>query len=222
MPVPPQQSKKQVREDQRAAKVAEYQRKQRAAKRNKVLAIVGASVGGAVVIGLVIALIAINTVPKVDPASISIQGLETWDDLPATHVATAVDYEAEYGMSPPAGGTHNSTWLNCGGYTEPQQNENAVHSLEHGAVWITYDATQVTGDDLTTLQNSVPKTYSLVSPYEGLPSPIVISAWGAQVELDGVDDPRLADFITKYKESPDGPEYGASCSGAIDGPGKIA
>jgi len=222
VPVPPQQSKKQVREDQRAAKVAEYQRKQRAAKRNKVLAIVGASVGGAVVIGLVIALIAINTVPKVDPASISIQGLETWDDLPATHVATAVDYEAEYGMSPPAGGTHNGTWLNCGVYTEPQQNENAVHSLEHGAVWITYDATQVTGDDLTTLQNSVPKTYSLVSPYEGLPSPIVISAWGAQVELDGVDDPRIQQFVDKFWRSADLAEQGAACTGAIDGPGKIS
>jgi hypothetical protein len=222
VPVPPEASKKQQREAARAEKVAEFKKKQAAGKRNRIIAIVAASIGGAAVIGLIIAFIVVTTVPKVDPASISIEGLQTFDDLPANHVTGAVDYEAEYGANPPAGGNHNQVWLNCGVYTEVQANENAVHALEHGAVWVTYDASQVTGDDLATLQDSVPSTFSLVSPYEGLPSPVVISAWGAQVDLDSVDDPRLEQFVDKFWRSADLPEQGAPCTGGVDGPGKIS
>jgi len=45
---------------------------------------------------------------------------------------------AKYDRNPPAGGAHNDVWLNCGVYGRPVRNENAVHALEHGAVWITY------------------------------------------------------------------------------------
>jgi hypothetical protein len=62
----------------------------------------------------------------------------------------------------------------------------------------------------------------VMSPYPGLQAPVVASAWGNQVELDGVDDPRLADFVTKFWRSADVPEPTATCSGAIDGPGRIA
>jgi hypothetical protein len=52
----------------------------------------------------------------------------------ANHVNGTVDYPT----SPPAGGNHNPVWQNCGFYTEAVVPELAVHSLEHGAVWITY------------------------------------------------------------------------------------
>jgi hypothetical protein len=107
-------------------------------------------------------------------------------------------------------------------YTEPQQNENAVHALEHGAVWVTYDPDALSESDIDTLRSQLPGTYIILSPYPGLDSPIVASAWAAQVKLDSVDDERLTDFVEKYWQSPTVPEPGASCSGAINGPGKIA
>jgi len=43
-----------------------------------------------------------------------------------------------YSVSPPVGGDHNAVWMNCGIYSQPVPTERAVHNLEHGAVWITY------------------------------------------------------------------------------------
>jgi len=222
VPVPPEQTTKQQREARRAEKVALLKKKQARDKRNLILGLVG---GGAVVlavIGLVIAVIAVNAVPKVDPQSIEVEGLQTFDNLPANHVDTAVDYAAEYDMTPPAGGNHAPVWLNCGIYTEAVPNENAVHDLEHGAVWVTYDPAVVTGDALTSLQDKMKSTYMVLSPFEGLPSPVVASAWGNQVQLDGADDPELTQFVNKFWKASTAPEPGAPCTGGIDGPGKIS
>jgi hypothetical protein len=49
-----------------------------------------------------------------------------------------------------------------------------------------------------------------------LPSPVVASAWGVQLQLDGVDDPYLPVFIAYYEEGPQNLEPGAACSGGTD------
>ncbi len=88
-------------------------------------------------------------------------------------------------MNPPAGGSHNPAWLNCGVYTEPQQNENAVHALEHGALWFTYNPDELTDEDVAASSRSqLPDTYIIVSPYPGLDAPVVVSGWGVQLKLD--------------------------------------
>jgi hypothetical protein len=47
---------------------------------------------------------------------------------------------------PPVGGIHSGIWQNCGIYDEPVLAKNAVHSMEHGAVWITYRPDLPAGD----------------------------------------------------------------------------
>jgi len=209
---------KQQREKRRAEKVAALKAKQEREKRRNLIAIGSAVVGALAVIAIVVSIVVTSAQPEVDPADIDIAGLETFEGLEPAHVDGVVDYE----QSPPAGGPHNGAWLNCGIYEEIVPSENAVHSLEHSAVWVTYDPAQVTDGALDALRNAMPDTYIILSPFEGLDAPVVASAWGTQVKLDGVDDPRLADFLIKYRLSPDAPEPGALCSGAIDGPGKVA
>lgn len=209
---------KQQREARRAEKVAALKAKQQKEKRRNLIAIASAVVGALAVIAIVVAVVVTSAQPEVDRADIDVTGVETFEQLAGQHVEGAVEYD----QTPPAGGPHAAAWLNCGIYEQQVPNENAVHSLEHGAVWVTYDPEQVTGGDLDALRDAMPSTYIILSPFEGLDAPVVASAWGAQVKLDGVDDERLADFITKYRQSPDAPEPGALCTQAVDGPGKIS
>lgn len=124
-----------------------------------------------------------------------------------------------YEQIPPVGGVHNSAWQNCGVYNEPIRSENAVHSLEHGAIWITYDPT-LPAAELEKLKALTKQSgYRLLSPFPGLTSSIVASAWGYQIKLQSADDPRLTSFIKKYEQNPAGPEPGAPCTGGVGEPG---
>jgi hypothetical protein len=215
---------KQQRDARRAEKVAAMKKQMARQRRNQRIGIISAIVGGVAVVAIVVSFIVVGSIPKANPDDIEIEGLQDFGtSLTAVHVGPdPVDYEADYGMNPPAGGNHFAAWLNCGVYSEPQTNENAVHSLEHGAVWVTYDPDEVDAAGVETLRAALPSTYVILSPYPDLPAPVVASAWNAQVELEGPDDERLEPFIQKFWKSADAPEPGASCTGAVDGPGRVA
>ena len=128
------------------------------------------------------------------------------------------DGELPYTESPPVGGPHNPIWQTCGYYAAPIPNWNGVHSLEHGAIWITYspDLPQDQIDQLR--QMAEEQSYILVSPYPGLSSPVVASFWNRQLALDGADDPGLGAFIQEYRLNRElTPEPGASCSNGNTG-----
>ncbi len=131
----------------------------------------------------------------------------------ANHTTDPVTYP----QNPPVGGDHNPEWLNCGIYDAPVHNENAVHSMEHGAVWVTYDPA-LSAADVEALRAQMPSSYVVLSPYPGLPAPVVASAWGVQVQLDGVNDPRLKTFLDVYRQGSQTPEPGATCGGGVGTP----
>lgn len=120
--------------------------------------------------------------------------------------------------SPPVGGLHNNLWQTCGYYAAPIPPENTVHSLEHGAVWITYRP-DLPEDQVAELQDIAESMdYILVSPFPDLQAPIVASSWNHQLELESVDDPALDAYIREYRNNPAfTPEFGASCSGGNTG-----
>lgn len=144
------------------------------------------------------------------PAEAQIDGLRVIGDLEGgDHRQGPV----QYAQSPPAGGPHNAVWQNCGVYSMPIPNETAVHSQEHGAVWITYSSTLAAPDveRLRSLARSQP--YVLLSPASASPAPIVLSSWGRQLAVDSPSDPRVNTFLRAFLMSPPAPEPGAPCSG---------
>ncbi len=117
-------------------------------------------------------------------------------------------------MSPPVGGDHNQVWVNCDRqvYTKTVPNENAVHALEHGAVWITYNDKAAKADVETLSERVTNTSYTFMSPYEDQTSPIVLSAWEHQLKVDKASDPRITKFLDKYVQGEQTPEPGAACT----------
>jgi hypothetical protein len=167
---------------------------------------VGGSIGATV---LVLGIVLVSSFVNNRNRTADIEGVEFFAVPGGQHVQTAVDYP----QTPPVGGPHHPVWQDCGVYDEPVINEHAVHSLEHGAVWITYQpdlpAEQVARLADITRQSS----HRLLSPYPGIDSPVIATAWGYQLRLEGADDPRLMQFVLKYEQGPTTPEPGALCSG---------
>jgi hypothetical protein len=137
-----------------------------------------------------------------------IVGLQTFSGLSRNHVTTAVDYP----QIPPVGGDHFPAPQTCGAYDQPIHNELGVHSMEHGAVWITYRP-DLPPAAVDRLRREARQSYVLVSPYPDLPAPVVASAWGLQVRLDSAEDSRLDQFVTRFRNGPQTPEPGAACTG---------
>lgn len=147
-------------------------------------------------------------------SSTGTEGILQVDNLAANHVTTAVTYP----QTPPLGGPHHDVWQNCGFYAQPVASENAVHSLEHGAVWITYQPDLPPAQVEQLRQIARGQTYVLVTAFPGLPAPVVASAWGRQLRLESAGDERLAAFVRQFRSGRQAPEPGAPCFGGIGEP----
>jgi hypothetical protein len=176
--------------------------------------------------------------PKRVKNTTGISGVLAWDTtgwpgdgsthagaLEHNHVTTPV----KYAVLPPVGGPHNPIWMNAGVYTKPVPTERAVHNLEHGAVWITYDPSLSAAKvqqlvDFFNKQTMIPEAsdggrsnrFVDVSPWTDnkLPSPIMISSWGYQLGVHSPTDPRLQQFVDTFRHSQTySPEYGSPVDG---------
>jgi hypothetical protein len=169
----------------------------------------GIGAAAALVVFLV-AIVAFNS----PPVSGVPDGTETVAVGPAQHVEGDIHADGEV----PAGGSHSEVWQNCGFYGDEIRSENAVHSLEHGAVWITYRPDLPNGgiDRLRGLIRSPDKV--LISPIEGQGPAAIATAWANQLELDDTADSRLDQFVNEFEGSRSAPEPGGRCSGGVGTP----
>ncbi|HKH76484.1 MAG TPA: DUF3105 domain-containing protein [Rubrobacteraceae bacterium] len=141
------------------------------------------------------------------------RGIEVY---PAT-TNRSVKGPVEYDREPPTNGDHAPIWQTCGLYEKPVQNRYAVHSLDHGVVWITYrpDLPERQVDELRPYGG---EAYVIVSPYPGQDAPVIATSWRVQLKLDGAGDPRLRKFVDQFRVSELAPLSGNRCAGGVGRP----
>lgn len=145
-------------------------------------------------------------------------GLRVTEDPTADHVDGRVQY-ASVESTPPNSGNHSTYPQTCAVYEAPVVPEHAVHSMEHGAVWVTYRPDLPT-DQVEVLRGLVDGSpYRLLSPYEGLGSAVSLQAWGRSLAVDSATDDRVERFLEEYTDGPQSREKGAPCSGGPAVPG---
>ena len=114
--------------------------------------------------------------------------------------------------------------MTSGIYDEPIRTENAVHALEHGAVWITYQPT-LANNQVALLRELVQQALDernepmvILSPLPDQDTPIMATAWQVQLSIDDANDDRLAQFLDRYQVGPLPPEPGAPCTNGVGKP----
>lgn len=171
------------------------------------------ALGGAIAIVLVLGLFYLGYNGQAI-ANSGIEGLQIFADPGRGHFTGDIEYTSVV----PPGGPHSPNWLLCGIYEEPVRPENALHSMEHGAAWLTYGP-DLPQEDVDHLYNVVRQARSdrgealvILSPEPELEVPLVATAWRVQLELDDVYDDRLEAFLDRYQRGPFSPEPGANCT----------
>jgi len=141
------------------------------------------------------------------------RGIEVY---PATTNAS-VKGPVEYERHPPTNGDHAPIWQNCGFYERPIDDKHAVHSLDHGVVWITYRP-DLPRRQIEALRPYGNENYVIVSPYPGQNAPVTATSWRVQLELNGANDPRLRRFVNEFRISELAPLSGNRCTLGVSNP----
>ncbi|RPF26983.1 DUF3105 domain-containing protein [Georgenia muralis] len=201
------------RHEERTARMAAVRAEHGRRERRRRIITVGAV--GVTVLALAGATTAVILDARSEQARVVAAAAQPIPEVEETTGLSAEHVEATIAPSalPPLGGDHAPVWQNCGIYDSPVPAENAVHSLEHGAVWVAYRP-DLPADQVAELRDQAEgEAYALVSPYPDLAAPVVLTAWGVQLELDDAEDDRIPAFLTRYLQGEQTPEPGASCSG---------
>ena len=213
-PSPTKRERQRERADQQ--RVAAEQQKRSSQRRSAMWTV--AVVAAVAVAGTALVLTRAGTPPATSDGAQAtagaIAGVETFTVTDQSHVEGPVTYE----QTPPVGGPHSSAWQNCGVYDVPVANENAVHSMEHGAVWIAHSPELPAAEVEAVRSLAAGNPYVLVSPHPDVASGVVASAWTQQLALDSFDEVRISEFVAAFAQGPQSPEPGAPCTGGIGEP----
>ncbi|MCC6793069.1 MAG: DUF3105 domain-containing protein [Thermomicrobiales bacterium] len=208
-PDSPAAKRQEAAKKRREERMKQYEKNQRQWLMTKI----GAGVLAAVIV-LAIVAIGVNAVRDRDLNRVP-DGVTAYTYAGGQHDDTFTAWTE----TPPVGGTHNNTWQKCGFYDGQINTGMGVHTMEHGAVWITYspDLPQEQIDKLKDEYGG--ESFMLVSEFSGLPAPIVASAWGHQLQIPSgdADAKELKQFVRVYKNNAEyTPEFGATCANGND------
>lgn len=123
---------------------------------------------------------------------------QVFENLGQTHIKVGESHPA-YNSNPPTSGWHYVVPADWGVYDKPLVDEQALHNLEHGGIWISYKGI----DDQTKENlNKIAKANSgsvIMSPREANDSKIILASWTRLEKLDGYDEAKILEFISRNK-----------------------
>src|SRR3954468_11549389 len=103
---------------------------------------------------------------------------QAFESLGQTHITEGSLDHPPYNSNPPTSGWHWPQPAQWGTYNTTQPDEQMVHNLEHGGIWISYQPDKVDQATIDKL-NDFAKRYPLiiVEPRAADDAPIVLAAW---------------------------------------------
>lgn len=148
------------------------------------------------------------------------------DDLGRGHVP--IGTEVKYNSNPPTSGPHYAEWTRAGVYSEPKDDRNLVHSLEHGYVIMHFGCNSKqsttsgeiatspsaprndTQQDCDNRKSQLEGVYNkgkrklIVVPRPNLDTNFALTAWAYLDKFDIFDQARIEKFIDAHRDN--GPE----------------
>lgn len=131
-----------------------------------------------------------------------------------------VPYGTFEGGLPPYGGPHDGYTLPCGIYDAPVRIEQAVHSMEHGAVAIWWDPANTSTDEVEQLYQIARRhleagDFTILAPLSGISSKIVLASWGERMTLDNVEENTIDQYFSTFKHNAPEPVAAGGCVSAL-------
>ena len=122
----------------------------------------------------------------------------TYDNQGQDHIAIGAEHAA-YNSNPPTSGWHYEKPADWGIYDQPLPDEELLHNLEHGGIWISYR--DQNDKELIDKLKDIADDYSLKVIMTARPqndSAIAVAAWGRLLKLDTFDRGQILDFLKAY------------------------
>ncbi len=130
-------------------------------------------------------------------------GVEQYPSEGREHVPAGTDIT--YNTMPPTSGPHYDQTASAGFYTDRPPLGELVHSLEHGAVIIYYEPTQITPEArenleryATTHTGTWQSVIVVPTPVEDPTAPYVLTAWRHKLSMNTYDTETVRAFIAEY------------------------
>lgn len=161
---------------------------------------------GVLILALVLVVIVRNTLAEQNPPG-DLRIPDTSVRYPSQgqdHIAVGQAHPA-YNSNPPTSGWHYVTPAEWGVYNEQLPDEQLIHNLEHGGIWLSYQdpTNQEIINQLVAIANRYP-SHMIVAPRPQNDSPVAVAAWGQLLTMETVDEAVIHAFIRRYRKN--GPE----------------
>jgi len=123
---------------------------------------------------------------------------EIFPILGQEHIAIGASHPS-YNSNPPTSGWHYAQSADWGVYQQELPDEQLLHNLEHGGIWISYKAVdEGTKSGLEAIGKRYPGSV-VVTPRSANDAKIVLTSWGRLEKLVSFDETRIVDFIRANK-----------------------